>query len=338
MLSRGWIHFFQPLKRMRTTVKCLICPKGCELFPGEIGDCRVRQNVKGNIQCLTYSQPCSFNIDPVEKKPLYHFLPGSQILSIGTAGCNLHCKQCQNWQISQSNHTSSRDFQPLEVAEAAIGRKCPAIAYTYAEPLVSYEYTLDCCRTAVEMGVKNVLVTAAFINPNPLRELCTYVDAANVDLKSFSDEFYRTICDARLKPVLNALKIIKESGVLLEITNLIIPTLNDSEDETKSLCSWVAENIGIETPLHFSRFFPHNQLQQIPPTPEKTIIRAREIAIESGLQFVYVGNMADGVGESTWCPRCGKLLIERHGYSIPINRLKNGKCPECKMVIYGVWE
>ncbi len=304
-----------------------------------MGDCRVRENIGGKIRCNTYGRPCSLNIDPVEKKPLYHFLPGSPILSIATAGCNLHCKQCQNWQISQTGHSSSTiaDVLPEDVAKMARERDCPSIAYTYTEPLVSYEYTFDCCKAAAQNGIKNVLVTAAFINAEPLRHICQYVDAANVDLKSFSDDFYRAICDARLQPVLKALKVMKESGVMLEVTNLLIPTLNDSENETRQLCEWITDNLGMETPLHFSRFFPQNQLKHLPPTPTDTILRAREIAIEAGLSFVYVGNISNGVGESTWCPTCEKLLIERHGYQIVENHLINGSCPHCSTPIYGIW-
>ncbi len=325
---------------MKTKVRCTICPKGCELAPGEIGDCRVRENIGGHIRCITYGQPCSLNIDPVEKKPLFHFLPGSPILSVATVGCNLHCKQCQNWQISQTGRLSSRaaDVLPDDVVRMALAHGTPAIAYTYTEPLVSYEYTYDCCKAATEADIRNVLVTAAFINPEPLRHICRYVDAANVDLKSFSDDFYRDVCDARLKPVLKALTIMKEYGVHLEVTNLIIPTLNDSEEETRQLCGWVVENLGPETPLHFSRFFPQNQLRHLPPTPTDTLLRAREIARETGLQFVYVGNMSSEEGENTYCPDCGKLLIERGGYIIRQNRLKNGRCSVCQTPIPGVWE
>jgi len=325
---------------MKATVKCPICPKGCELPPGGIGDCRVRQNIDGEIRCTTYGHPCTLNVDPIEKKPLYHFLPGSPILSIATAGCNLHCAQCQNWQLSQSAHFASANVEmlPGDVARMAKERECPAIAYTYTEPLVSFEYTRDCCKAAAEAGIKNVLVTAAYINPEPLREICRFTDAANVDLKSFSDDFYRTICDARLAPVLKALTIMKECGVMLEVTNLIIPTLNDSEEETKRLCGWVAENLGVETPLHFSRFFPQNELKHLPPTPEETLLRAREIAMETGLRFVYVGNMQSADGENTNCPNCGKPLIERNGYTVRANRLADGKCPACQTPVSGIWK
>ncbi|VGO22101.1 AmmeMemoRadiSam system radical SAM enzyme [Pontiella sulfatireligans] len=325
---------------MKTKAKCSICPKGCELAPGETGDCRVRKNMAGEIRCTTYGEPCSLNIDPVEKKPLFHFLPGTPILSVATAGCNLHCKQCQNWQISQTRLHASRGSgaRPADIAKMALKRGCPAVAYTYTEPLVSFEYTFDCCKAASEAGLMNVLVTAAYINPDPLRQICKYVDAANVDLKSFSDDFYRDICGGALAPVLKALTVMKKCGVMLEVTNLIIPTLNDSEEETKQLCGWVAENLGVETPLHFSRFFPQNKLQHLPPTPADTILRAREIAVEAGLQFVYVGNMHSTEGENTHCPSCGELLIERNGYSILQNRIKNGQCPACHAPVYGVWE
>ena len=323
---------------MKTKIRCVLCPKGCELAPGETGDCHVRRNIDGRIRCLTYGHPCSVNIDPVEKKPLYHFLPGSPILSIATAGCNLHCKQCQNWEISQALHIGQQSLDPPTAAELAHTHQCPSIAYTYTEPLVSYEYTYDCCKSARQAGLKNVLVTAAFFNPDPLRDICRYVDAANVDLKSFSDDFYRDICDARLKPVLKALEIMKASGVMLEITNLLIPTLNDSIDETRRLCDWIVENLGIETPLHFSRFFPQNQLQHLPPTPVETILQARETALNSGLQFVYVGNMADREGESTRCPACSQLLIERSGYQVSNHLGADGTCPKCHEHIPGIWK
>ncbi len=227
---------------------------------------------------------------------------------------------------------------PDDLVRLARKHKCPAVAYTYTEPLVSFEYTYDCCKATAAAGIKNVLVTAAYINPEPLLEIGPYIDAANVDLKSFSDTFYREICDARLGPVLNALIQMKAGGVMLEITNLIIPTLNDSEEETKTLCEWVVENLGAETPLHFSRFFPQYQLKHLPLTPEKTLLRAREIALQTGLHFVYVGNIQSNEGSHTYCPNCGNLLIERHGYTVRRNRVSVGQCPACQTPIPGVWE
>jgi pyruvate formate lyase activating enzyme len=310
------------------------------LKPDEAGDCRVRKNINGKICCTTYAKPCSVSVDPVEKKPLHHFLPGTPILSIATPGCNLHCKQCQNWQISQTgeDHRGGTQLYPDDVSRMAQSDGCPAIAYTYTEPLVSYEYTYDCCKAARAAGLRNVLVTAAFINPHPLRRLCSYVDAANVDLKSFSDDFYRDICDARLQPVLTALKVMKECGVMLEITNLIIPTLNDSRDETAALCDWIVNNLGEETPLHFSRFFPQNQLKHLPETPADTILRARKIALKAGLKHVYVGNMQAREGGNTQCRNCGRILIERHGYHVLKNELEAGECPGCRTPVHGIWK
>lgn len=325
---------------MKTKVRCAICPKGCELASSETGGCLVRKNIGGTIVCTTYALPCAVNIDPIEKKPLYHVLPGNPILSIATPGCNLHCAQCQNWQISQAEHVSRGhdELLPGDVVRMANKHNCRAIAYTYTEPLVSFEYTRDCCEAAAEADIKNVLVTAAYVNPDPLRQIGRFVAAANVDLKSFSDAFYRDVCDARLAPVLKALTIMKECGIWLEITNLVIPTLNDDEAETRQLCRWIAENLGVETPLHFSRFFPQHKLKHLPPTPEKTLLRVRGIALETGLKFVYTGNMRSEDGENTNCPQCGKLLIERHGYTIHQNHLENGRCPACAGAIPGIWE
>lgn len=334
------MHCLVIRKVMKRTIKCGICPKRCALAPGEMGDCRVRQNMDGHIICTTYAKPCALNIDPIEKKPLYHVLPGTPTLSVATAGCNLHCKQCQNHSISQSGTVRSSDqkLMPNELVEIAKEKGAPSIAYTYTEPLVSYEYTYDCCKAAAAAELKNVLVTAAYIHPDPLRSLCCYVNAANVDLKSFSDDFYRNICGAHLQPVLNALKVMKTSGVFLEITNLLIPTLNDSPEETKQLCGWVVENLGDETPLHFSRFFPQYHLQHLPPTPVEILLQAREIAFEAGLKFIYLGNVSNRVGEHTNCPTCGTLLIERQGYRVLNHAIKNGKCLNCGTVISGLWK
>lgn len=337
--STGSMPSSPTMGRISNSVRCTLCPKGCELANGEVGDCRVRINLNGHIRCTTYGQPCAIHLDPIEKKPLFHVLPGAPVLSVATVGCNLHCKQCQNWQISQcAPHVSRKPpTSPEDLVEQACAVDSPAIAYTYTEPLVSYEYTYDCCVAAHAAGLKNILVTAAYINPDPLRKLCSYIDAANVDLKSFSDLFYRDICSARLRPVLKALRIMKEQGVWLEITNLSIPTLNDSEAETRQLCDWIVQNLGPHTPLHFSRFFPQNELQHLPPTPAETLFRAREIGREAGLHHIYIGNLSGEGTEDTHCSSCGHILIRRQGYTIRESHLTRGICPFCSTPLHGVW-
>jgi pyruvate formate lyase activating enzyme len=288
---------------------------------------------------VTYGHPCSVHVDPVEKKPLFHFRPGSGILSIATVGCNLHCLNCQNWEISQLNPEQSRSYlmPPAEVVEQAKKHQCPSIAYTYTDPIVFYEYTLDTCRAAHENGLKNVLVTAGYINPGPLKQLCRYVDAANIDLKAFSDDFYRKICDATLRPVLDTLVTAKASGVFVEMTNLVIPGLNDSDEMLTDLCGWIAKYMGVDTPLHFSRFHPRYRMKNRPSTPASTLLRAREIARAAGLHHVYIGNILAADGGTTFCPGCGTKLIERRGYHITHDILQAGACPQCQTAINGVW-
>jgi pyruvate formate lyase activating enzyme len=321
-------------------VQCELCPKGCLIRPGQSGECRVRVNREGRLLAVTYGYPCAVHVDPVEKKPLFHFLPGSGILSLATVGCNLHCKNCQNWEISQANpeDVPAEELAPDEIAGLARQAGCPSIAYTYTEPLVYYEYTLDSCRRTREEGLRNVLVTAGYINEAPWRKLCQYVDAANIDLKALSDRFYRDICGATLKPVLRALMLAKAWGVHVEVTNLLIPTLNDSDAMLRDVCRWIAENLGRETPLHFSRFFPQYQMQNLPPTPAATLDRAREIARSEGLQFVYIGNLLHPDAENTLCPGCGRLLIARYRYTIRENCLVGNRCPGCQREIYGLWQ
>jgi len=311
----------------------------CLIAPGMSGFCRVRGNVDGKIQPLTYGSPCSINIDPIEKKPLFHFLPGSQILSLATAGCNLRCKFCQNWEISQGQPKDIRTYSatPDQLIEIAKSKGCQSIAYTYTEPTVFYEYALDCSIKAREAGLKNVLVTAAYINPEPCKELCRYTDAANVDLKALSNDFYRDICGAELKPVLEALVIIKNAGVMLEVTNLVIPGLNDRDDDLTRLSRWIKVNLGAETPLHFSRFFPQYRMMDRDLTPKRTLKRAHEIADSEGLKYVYIGNVITKAGENTYCPGCGALLVERQGYTVLHNNLREGACPACSREINGVW-
>lgn len=324
---------------MGETVQCTLCPRMCLIADGESGDCRSRVNIDGTLTALTYGFPCSVNIDPVEKKPLFHFLPSTQILSLAAAGCNLHCLNCQNWEISQAapEDTNAHSLPPEQVPLLCKEYGCPSIAYTYTDPVIYYEYTLDSCIKAKDMGIRNVLVTAGYINKDPLQKLCRYVDAANIDLKAFSDRFYRDVCRATLQPVLDALLISKESGVSVEVTNLLIPTLNDSDRMIKDLCRWISGNMGLDTPLHFSRFFPRHKLTRLPPTPESSLLRAREIAWAEGLHFVYVGNVLTDGGGSTYCPSCKELLLDRIGYNVRTNALKNGACPKCNTVISGIW-
>lgn len=325
---------------MKETVQCGLCPKACIMAPGQSGDCRIRVNIDGKLTAVTYGFPCSVHKDPMEKKPMFHFLPGTPILSLATVGCNLHCKNCQNWEISQCNPDDSLavEMPPEAVAPLAIRQGCRSVAYTYTDPVAYYEYALDCSIKVREAGLKNVLVTAGYINKAPWRELCRYTDGANIDLKSMSDAFYRDICSATLKPVLDSLVLAQECGVLVEVTNLLIPTLNDSDTEMLQLARWMKTYMGSETPLHFSRFFPHYRLRNLPPTPPATIDRAKEIAEAEGLKHVYIGNILSDRGENTYCPACGKLLIARNGYTILNNMLKQGRCDACGRKIKGVWQ
>jgi pyruvate formate lyase activating enzyme len=318
---------------------CELCPKRCRIEEGQSGDCRARIVVDGQLRAVTYGRPCAIHIDPIEKKPLFHFLPGSRIFSIATAGCNLHCKNCQNWTISQVAPQDIRNIRlpPDRVAEVALAQRCKSIAYTYTEPVIYYEYVLDSSVRAREKGVRNVTVTAGYINGEPLKRLCTVVDASNTDLKAFSDNFYREVCDARLKPVLDGMVTMKENGVWLEVTNLVVPTFNDDLEMIRKMCRWILAHLGADTPLHFSRFYPMYKLRNLPPTPVDFLMKARREALETGLHHVYVGNVLGTDAENTYCPRDGTLLIRRTGYSILENNLKDGKCPTCHEKIAGVW-
>ncbi|MHC4499296.1 MAG: AmmeMemoRadiSam system radical SAM enzyme [Planctomycetota bacterium] len=321
-------------------VQCELCPKMCLIEPGQSGECRVRINVDGVLRTVVYGFPCSLHIDPVEKKPLFHFLPGTPILSIATVGCNLHCRNCQNWEISQANPEESRAFlcPPERLVELTRRNNCPSLAYTYTDPIVYYEYTYDTAKLAKDKGIRNVLVTAGYINAEPWRRLLEYVDAANIDLKGMTDDFYREVCSGTLEPVQNALVLAKASGVMVEVTNLIIPTLNDKPEQIRQLVSWVRANLGGDTPMHFSRFFPRHKMRNLPPTSAQTLDLARDIAISEGLNYVYIGNIRSKAGQNTYCPACKSLLIERSGYTIRQNRLKEGSCPDCGKEIYGVWK
>lgn len=321
-------------------VQCELCPKRCLIKPGQSGECRVRINIDGTLRTVVYGFACSVNIDPVEKKPFFHFLPGSKTLSLATVGCNLHCKNCQNWEISQANPEDSEAAlcPPEKLVELTRSNGCPSLSYTYTDPVIFYEYTYDTAKLARDAELRNLLITAGYINEEPWKQLLKYVDAARIDLKSISDDFYREVCSATLKPVQDAMVAAKASGVHLEVINLIIPTLNDKPEQIRSLARWVRSNLGGETPLHFSRFFPQYKMRHLPPTSLETLDTAREIAISEGLDYVYIGNIVSQTGQNTYCPRCKELLIERSGYTILKNQLKDGSCPACGTKIYGVWK
>jgi pyruvate formate lyase activating enzyme len=324
---------------MGKAVQCQLCPKGCVVQPGQSGECRIRVNIDGRLAAVTYGHPCSLNVDPMEKKPMFHFLPGTAILSLATVGCNLHCKNCQNWEISQENpeNAPADELPPEKLPGLAKRFECRSVAYTYTDPVVYYEYALDSCIKVREAGLKNVLVTAAYINQEPWKKLLQFVDGAKIDMKSMSEDFYRDVCNATLRPVLDATVTAKSMGVWIEPTNLVIPTLNDSDDDFRKMAKWIVENLGRETPLHLSRFFPNYQMKNLPPTPSETLERGRDIATAEGLYHVYIGNISLPDAENTYCPSCKKLLVERKGYEVLQNNITAGKCPACNKEIPGVW-
>jgi pyruvate formate lyase activating enzyme len=320
-------------------VRCKLCPKKCVLKQEARGDCGVRKNIKGKLYTLVYGNPCSCQIDPIEKKPVFHFLPGSLALSIATAGCNMHCLFCQNWQISQSRPEDLRNFElsPQAVVSLAQTKKCHSIAYTYSEPTVFFEYTYETAKLARKAGVKNVLVTSGFINPAPAKELAKYLDAATINLKGFTEDFYERICFGELEPIKQSAKIYHEEGVFIEVTYLVIPQLSDDLSIIGQMVAWVKKELGKETPLHFLRFHPTYKLKHLMPTPVKTLEKAREVALKAGLSYVYLGNVPGHSADHTYCPSCQKILIQRRGYFVQKNRLKEGKCSFCQQKIVGVW-
>jgi len=321
-------------------VKCKLCPKECKVGDKERGWCGVRENSKGTYYTLVHSNPCSVHIDPIEKKPFFHYLPASLAFSISTAGCNLNCKYCQNWQISQRRpeQTNNSYLPPDEVVRKAKEYGCQSIGYTYAEPAVFYEYLLDTSIAAHKADVRAVVVSAGYIQTEPLKRLCETVDAIKIDLKAYNDKFYREICHGTLQPVLDTLKSLKKTGVWYEVVDLVVPTLNDTENELKNLARWVVDNLGVNVPLHFSRFYPTYQLKNLPPTPMETLEQARHIARDEGLHYVYLGNVRpDHEGNNTYCPQCKNLVIQRKGLFVVQNNVVDGKCNKCKNEIPGVW-
>jgi len=318
---------------------CEKCPHSCLLNDGDVGFCRNRVASDGKMYSIAYGNPCAVHIDPIEKKPFFHFLPATHAFSIAVAGCNLRCLNCQNWQISQASPKESDNIElmPDEVVRACINSGSESIAYTYSEPITFYEYAYDTAKLAHQQKIHNVWKSAGYINEKPLRQLCKVLDAANIDLKIFDKAIYKKLCSGRLAPVLRTLKVIHEEGVWLEITNLIIPTWTDNFDTIKRMCEWLCANGLSDAPLHFSRFTPLYKLSQLPPTPVETLIKARAIARESGIRFAYLGNVAGHLAENTYCPNCNKIIIERRVFTILNNHIVKGKCKYCGEKIPGVW-
>lgn len=320
-------------------LKCQLCPNNCKIKEGEIGECRTRINKNGQLICYAYGNPCAVHVDPIEKKPLYHFYPGSQIYSIATAGCNLACLNCQNWEISQSSPLKTRNYDllPEKLIEECKNQKCKSIAYTYSDPVAFYEYTLETSKIAKTEGIKNVLVSAGYINEEPLKEWCKYIDAANIDLKSFSNDIYEMLNAGTLEPVLNTLKVLQDNGVWLEITNLVVPSWTDDLDMIKIMCDWLVSNGFQNQPLHFSRFHPQYKLTNLPATPVNTLTKAKNIATKAGLNYVYIGNIPGYDYSSTYCSNCKKKIIDRKGYQILQLDIVNNKCNHCNTSIPGIW-
>jgi pyruvate formate lyase activating enzyme len=361
--KRGWVKEASHYLKLGRNVQCKVCPNSCLLSPGDRSHCRNKVNIDGTLYTLVYGNPCTFHIDPVEKKPLFHFLPGSRTFSLATSGCVFRCLNCQNWEISQKKPEETKDprgdelrLRPpmpatlgldqiarlslfpddaVAVAEALL---CPSLSYTYSEPTAFYEYTFDTCKAARERKLKNIVVSCGSIEDRAARDLYKLVDAAHVDLKAFDQDTYTKLNSGKLQPILNTLKILKELGVWVEIVNLVVPTYTDELDTIRRMCAWIAKELGPDQPLHFSRFHPQHKLEHLTPTPVQTLVKARDAARGEGLHYVYVGNVP-GLenAETTWCPNCKKAVIERDISAVTAQNLTGGKCRFCRTKIAGVW-
>jgi pyruvate formate lyase activating enzyme len=360
---RGWVKEAAHYLKLDRNVQCKICPNNCLLAPGDRSHCRNRVNIDGTLYTMAYGNPCTFHVDPVEKKPLFHFLPGSRTFSLATSGCVFRCLNCQNWEISQKKPEETKDPRgpelrlrpplprsltagemnrlslfPEDLAAVAAALQCPSVSYTYSEPTAYYEYTRDSCRAVRDRRLRNIIVTCGSIEERPLRELAPYVDAAHVDLKGFDDATYRRLNSGKLQPILNTLKLYHELGVWFEVINLIVPTYTDDLDAIKRMCGWLVDHLGPDRPLHFSRFHPQHKLEHLPPTATETLVRARAVARAAGLRHVYIGNVRDVPdAETTFCPHCKRAVIERDGFAVTRFELAAGKCRHCQTPIAGVW-
>jgi pyruvate formate lyase activating enzyme len=361
--KRGWVKEASHYLKLDRNVQCKTCPNNCLLAPGDRSHCRNKVNRDGTLYTMAYGNPCTFHVDPVEKKPLYHFLPGSAAFSLATSGCVFRCLNCQNWEISQKKPEETKDPRgpelrlrpplprtldsddlarlslfPDDVVAVAQALRCPSIAYTYSEPTAYYEYAYDTCKSAREHGLKNIIVTCGSIEDRPLRDLAQYVDAAHVDLKGFNDDTYHRLNAGKLQFILNTLKTYHELGVWFEVINLIVPTYTDNLEMIKRMCTWLVENLGPDRPLHFSRFSPAHKLDHLSPTPVDILVRARAAARAAGLRYVYIGNVreVEDAG-TTFCPGCKRAVIERDVFSVTAFHLTAGKCRFCGTPIAGVW-
>jgi pyruvate formate lyase activating enzyme len=359
--QRGWTVEARHYRKLGPNVQCMLCPNDCLLEPEDRGRCRNRINKDGVLHTLVYANPCSLGLDPIEKKPLFHFLPASKAFSLATSGCGFRCLNCQNWEISQCKPEETKspwgpEFRlspatrkmlynprrisllPADAVAMAQDLDCASIAYTYSEPTVFYEYMYDTAKLAKSRGVKNVWVTCGYINTEPLNELCEVIDAANVDLKGFDESIYEKLNSGKLQPVLDTLKTLKARGVWFEITNLVVPTYTDDLSVMSDMCKWLVDNLGPDYPIHFSRFHPDHKLTNLPPTPTETLIEAREIAKRAGLRYPYIGNVR-GIqdSETTSCPKCGKTVVQRNGYVVEQVNILKGACKFCDTKIAGVW-
>ena len=322
-------------------VVCTLCPRECHIPTGSRGFCYVRANIDNELILTTYGRSSGFCIDPIEKKPLNHFLPGTPVLSLGTAGCNLGCKFCQNWDISKSRemNTLAGSAGPEAIVAAAVKTGCRSVAFTYNDPVIWAEYAIDIAAEARARGIKTVAVTAGYISPDARREFFQWMDAANVDLKAFTETFYRKLTQTHLEPVLDTLKYLKhETDVWFEITNLMIPGENDSHDETRRMCRWIADELGPDVPVHFSAFHPDFKMMDTLPTPHQSLIDAHQIALDCGIKFAYVGNVHDAHRDTTYCPNCSGVLIERDWYELGKYHLDGNRCRHCRTIIPGVFE
>jgi pyruvate formate lyase activating enzyme len=320
-------------------IQCELCPRRCRVPKGKRGFCRVRENRGGKYYSLVYGNPCVIHLDPIEKEPFFHVLPGTTSLTLSTAGCNFQCKFCENWEISQASPEDvySYEIPPKIVVKKAKEMEAHSIAYTYAEPTIFYEYMLDVAYFAKKAGLLNIIHSNGFINRAPLKNLCKLLDAVHIDLKGFTEDFYRELSSGELAPVLETLKTLKQEKIHLEITNLIIPTKNDEMSVVREMCLWVKRELGADTPIHFSRFYPLHKLNKLPSTPIATLEKARELALSSGLEYVYIGRVPGHEGWNTFCPTCKKIVIQRTGYMIGEMHLKEGKCGYCGRPIPGIW-